>query len=97
MLVWERIATGSKNIGGRPVDLEYIHQWLQNYDINACELESKVGYLGIDVQCNKNCSTCLLLYLRTEIKGCIEKTNTGENMSFKSITDEFGEQQLTLF
>lgn len=97
MLVWERIATGSKNIGGRPVDLEYIHQWLQNYDIKACELESKVGYLGIDVQCNKNCSTCLLMYLGTEIKDSTEKANTNENMKFNSVLDEFGEQQLRLW
>ncbi len=97
MLVWERIAEGSKNIGGRSVDLEYIHHWLQNYDIKACELESKVGYLGIDVQCNKNCSKCLLPYLGTNINQRSEKTNTNESVEFKSVVDEFGEEQLTLF
>ena len=97
MLVWERIAEGSKPIGGKQVDLQYIHQWLQNYDIKACELESNVGYLGIDVQCNKNCSTCLLSYLNTDIKTIKEKTNAGENMSFKVVLDEYGEQQLRLW
>lgn len=97
MLVWQKIANGCNSIGSKTVDLEYIHSWLQKYDIKACELESKVGYLGIDVQCNKNCSTCLLLYLRTEIKDIIEKSNTSETVKFNSVLDEFGEQQLTLF
>ncbi|MGM9543780.1 MAG: hypothetical protein ACI3T9_02225 [Romboutsia timonensis] len=97
MLVWERIAAGSKPICGKKIDLDYIYNWLNKFDIKACDLQREVKYLENDLQCTQNCSQCLLLYLGTDVNQTQEKTNTSECVKFKSVLDEMGEQQLVLF
>ena len=97
MLVWEKIAYKCGKVGGKTIDLEYIQNWLGKFDIKACDLQREVKYLENELQCTQNCSTCLLSYLGTEVNQSIEKTNTSQNCAFNSVTDEFGEQQLTLF
>lgn len=97
MFVWEKIAYKCGKVGGKTIDLDYIYNWLNKFDIKACDLQREVKYLKNDLQCTQNCSQCLLLYLGTNVKLEQQKANTGEMVSFNSVIDEFGEQQLTLF
>lgn len=97
MFVWEKIAYKCGTVGGKKIDLDYIYNWLNKFDIKACDLQREVKYLENDLQCTQNCSQCLLFYLGTDINLTQEKTNTDETMKFNSVLDEFGEQQLTLF
>ena len=79
MLVWEKIAshTSMKNI-------DDVVDWLNRYNIKACDLENVIGYVGKGICCNKDCNECLYRYLGIdlEIKG------------FEEITDETGQKQL---
>lgn len=97
MFVWEKIAYKCSTVGGKVVDLDYIYNWLQKFGIKACELESNVGYLGISIQCDKRCSTCLLSYLSTEIGKSPSKNSLSEDTEFKVVIDEFGQEQFKLF
>lgn len=95
MLVWQKIRGPINRIGCKKIDLNYIHDWLQKFDIKACDLQREVKYLNdYSFKCTKNCTQCLFCYLQTDVNTNKEKCVVSQ---FNSITDEFGEQQLRLW
>lgn len=81
MEVWEKIASHTS------LDFKETYEWLNKYKIRACELENKIGYTGSQIRCIKSCEDCLKEYLGTNIDNC----------EFRSVKDEFGQDQLVLF
>lgn len=81
MLVWQCIAKGTK------MNSMQVVNWLNKYDIRACELEEKVTYTGEKIKCKNDCDKCLKDYLNKE---------TGKE-GFNEVIDEFGEIQLRLW
>ena len=101
MHIWEKITYPFKTLGGKEIDKELVHEHFMKQDIKACDIEDTVGYLVEKLECTRNCSQCLLFYLEKDLginnKGNYEKLNTGQNVKFSSVLDEFGEQQLRLW
>ena len=79
MLVWEKIAshTSMKNI-------DDVVDWLNRYNIKACDLENVIGYVGKGICCNKDCNECLYRYLNIDL----------EINQFIEVVDELGNIQL---
>lgn len=101
MLVWEKITYPFKTLNGKEISKKLVHERFMNQGIKACDIEDTVGYLSKKLECSRDCSQCLLFYLEQSLvennKGIEQKLNTSENKSFKTVIDEFGQEQFKLF
>lgn len=61
MTVWQKVAAGTS------LSKDGVSAWLTKYKIKACELEEEVHYTGKSICCSRQCESCLVQYLATEL------------------------------